>query len=199
MHLYRVCRYAYNASIICAKVRKILDGDGIDAAAARDLIAAADRLERDRPEPLVPTSHEQLLRNFRVLSTRTFYCSFRMKLNLRLLELFDKIYALDPDHDAEWMQAQYEQYITTVRDLADEILADVPFVFRTGDLSGKSNSDRPRYWTDGLRLLWPLRLVAFWRATREDQKKAAGLTLWRIREELGIQQATVAFVPRPFS
>src|SRR5262249_24457112 len=105
-----------------ARIRKMLDDDGIDAAAAKDLIAAADRLETDRPEPLVPITDDQFLCNFRLLSMRTFYCSFRMKLHLRLLELFDKIYALDPDLDAERMQMQYEQQITTVRHLADEIL-----------------------------------------------------------------------------
>ena len=202
MNLQRVSVYGYDAAKICADVRRILNLEVIDnPRAAFEILAAVEGLENEATGSLIPRPEavESSRMNFRISCTRTFYCSFRMKLHLCVLQLLDKILVHLPNLDTTTLQSQYEKHTTLVQEVADELLAGIPGVFRPGHMPEKSEVGRPRYWTDGLRLLWPLRLITFWKATREDQRQVAGKTLGRIREELGILQAAEPSAPRPFS
>lgn len=116
-------------------------------------------------------------------------------MHLTLWDFLCKMLDQYPDIQTEMMQSRRGQCITTVQELADEILAGVPTLFHLNEQMAAIGTGRPRYWGDGLRLLWPLSVVAFGTATRQDQKRAAVVVLHRIGRELGIQQAAEAPVP----
>ncbi|KIX08156.1 uncharacterized protein Z518_02812 [Rhinocladiella mackenziei CBS 650.93] len=207
MHLHRVCVYGYHASFICAKIRTVISQGIISSPnPSLKLLAEAETLEREVNEQLIslpqvldtnalgPELGETRL-NVRDITVRTFYCAFRLKTHLTVIELLDLIRLHISGIDTEMLENQCQHHVMKTQMLADEILAGVPFLYQSRDAPAEFQPGRPRYWTDGLRLLWPLRLVAYWRSVREDQRRVAGSFLRHIKEELGIQQATEAFIP----
>ncbi|OQU98387.1 hypothetical protein CLAIMM_04182 [Cladophialophora immunda] len=205
---YRLCVYGHHASTLCASIRQIINQWTTSAlGAAMEIVAEVESFERRMqqlwdvsPASPGPGTGTELVAdsdlNIRHLCCRTYLHAFRLKLQLTLLELLDKMRGERLDVDSRTLQDQFQVRIETVQSAADEILACVPLLLSTDSPSGGSQRLTPRLWRDGVRLLWPLRLVALWDATRDDQKKAAKITLQQIRDEVGINPAG-AF-PQPF-
>ncbi|EXJ71797.1 uncharacterized protein A1O5_05607 [Cladophialophora psammophila CBS 110553] len=202
MPAYRLCVYGHRASTLCASIRQIINQwTTTPPSAAMEIIAEAECFEREMQQswdvgtgsPGPETIADSEL-NIRLLCCRTFFHAFRLKFQLTLLELLDKMRIETLDMHARMLQDQFQLRVETVQSAADEILACVPLLLSTDTSSGSSQKLTPRLWRDGVRLLWPLRLVALWNATRDDQKRAAKSTLLQIRDEVGINP-TGAFLP----
>jgi len=204
MHLLQTAVYGYRVTTICATIRKMVDDGAIDTyRAAMDVLAEADGLEAQSLDSLLPGAvpfqarspgvpPDNIPFNFRAITTRTFYAAYKLRLNVSLCQLAHKVRALFPAEaaaDAEMLQSRIQTCVATIQNFADEILAGVPDLFISNEPIVLPETGRPRYWSDGLRLLWPLRLVAFWPQTRPDQKQVALAILARLQGELGIRQA----------
>ncbi|KAK5193215.1 hypothetical protein LTR99_006765 [Exophiala xenobiotica] len=202
--------YGCHASALCEKIRNFVDNESSDSlAVAFEILEEAGALHADttydalipRPttyeirllsDPVVTSQH-----NFKTPFVRTFFCGFRLKFLLCVSELLAKIQDLSSDLTGSQLPSQMQHNIIDIQNVADEILALAPHIFRSEGVEERTKTGRPRFWMDGLRLLWPLRLVAFWPATRPDQKESAAAILRSIREELGVVQATQVFVTGP--
>ncbi|KAI1616928.1 hypothetical protein EDD36DRAFT_149315 [Exophiala viscosa] len=201
-----VAIYGYHVAALCARIRDMLEADKIDLPTlAVSVCEEADRLDADVydssiPRPVTYERHtpERLNDNpvpdLRAITSRTSYCAFRLKLHLCLWELLAKTQAVFPELEVELVEQRLQRHTLQVQTVADELLASVPNVFCSDDDTDQGRNRRPRYWVDALRLLWPLRLVVFFNPTRPDQKQSAGAILRRIREKLGVEQATKTFV-----
>jgi len=201
-----VATYGYHVAGLCARVRNLLEEDKIDSPTLSvAMCEEADRLDAEvydssipRPDTFERHTPDVLSDNpvpdLRAITSRTSYCAYRLKLHLCLWELLAKTQALFPELDVELVEHRLQQHMLQVQTVADELLASVPKVFCSDDDSDRGRNRRPRYWVDALRLLWPLRLVVFFDPTRPDQKQSAGAILRRIREKLGVEQATKTFV-----
>ena len=189
--MYRVCVYGHRASTISARIRDFLvHGPNESPTTGAELLIEADHFEADmqRSWPDSPENFETPpfgdVLSLRVLAYRTFFYAFRLKFQLRLWEL---VYKIQYEPGAMYLlagQKQLESRLLAVQTVADEVLACAPVAFSTG--TGVTGKWKPRVWTDGVRMLWPLRMVAFWAATRDDQKLAARGMLENIREDLGM-------------
>ena len=199
--MYRMSLYAHRASTVCAKIRTFLKhGSARTSTAGTELLEQAALFETelrqswdgdgdaDEAEETKTASLQ-----FRLLICRTFFYAFQLKFQLTILELLNKIRLETHDVDSVAVQKQFRHRVTRVEGAADEIISCVPLLFATDGTAGSKSG--PRLWVDGVRVLWPLRLVAFWPATREDQKVAAQSTLHQIRDELGVRPRIGAFVP----
>jgi hypothetical protein len=202
--------YGCHASALCEKVRNFVDNESSDSlAVAFEILEEAEALHGDTTyDSLIPrpTTYETRLlldpvatsqHNFKTPFVRTFFCGFRLKFLLCVSELLAKIQDLSSDLTGSQLPSQMQHNIIDIQNVADEILASAPHIFRSEGVEERTKTGRPRFWMDGLRLLWPLRLVAFWPATRPDQKQSAAAILRSIREELGVLQATQVFVMGP--
>ena len=133
----------------------------------------------------------------RQLACRTFFYTFQLKFQLTLVELLNKVRVETHDSDSTsvLLQSQLQFRIAKLQNAADEILACASVLFSTEITPGATGRLRPRMWTDGARMLWPLRLIALWRGPREDQTVVARKLLYQIREELGIRHDSVPVLP----
>jgi hypothetical protein len=199
-YVYHVSRFGYDASVLCAKIREIVGGGLRNGSASpSELLNSAEHLEvatadlliprimtLDVPQPGNPGS---TVKDFGTITFRTFYCAFRMKLHLAICQLLatEHIEDLSPDV----IRRRYQIHVTTVQSLADEILAVRPVLFPLDSQHRPSalKPEQKRFWTDGLRVLWPFRLVAWNTLTREDQKLLAVETLQLLHNALGFPNA----------
>ncbi|KIW67189.1 hypothetical protein, variant [Phialophora macrospora] len=199
---YRICLYAHRASTLCAQFRHFINhGTTPTSNTAGELLAEAERFEGemqqswDDGEDTFAARRAADAFSYRILCCRAFFYAFRLKFQLTLLELLNKVRAETHDsHSTRAVQDQLETRVRTAQSAADEILACVPPIFSTDASPGVASRLKPTLWADGVRMLWPLRLVALWSATREDQKRAALTTLHQISDELGIRPDPSAFV-----
>lgn len=198
--------YGCHASALCEKIRNFVDNESSNSPSlAFEILWEAEALDADTTyDALIPrpaTYETSLLLdpvampqpNFQAPFVRTFFCGFRLKFLLCVSELLAKLQDLSSDPTASALPSQIQHNISAIQNVADEILASAPHIFRSEGVEERTKTGRPRFWMDGLRLLWPLRLVAFWPATRPDQKQSAAAMLQSIREELGVLQATQDF------
>lgn len=210
---YRLALYGHRASTICAKIRKVVDGSGSDTSGlSSEILIEVESFENESVEPWIiqpdlmksPQQGKdatETARDLRLVSCRTFYYAFRLKLQLSLLELLWKIERDQPEKVTGLLQSQLHRRVANVQSTADEILAYVPLILGTENpapslppspsssssaVAGAAAAAAPRQilWTDGVRILWPLRLVALWHSTRQDQKMRAGSTLRQIRRQM---------------
>ena len=202
MPTYKICTYAHRASTLCSQIRHFINhGSTRSSDTAPDLLADAALFESEMSQswddidngveagpPTDPASH-------RVVCCRTFFYAFRLKLQLSLLELLNKAQVETYDLYSTALGVQRQFRVQAVQDAADEILASIPLLFSTEAVPGVNPMLKPRFWSDGVRMLWPLRLVALWTGTTEDQKLTAQTMLGHIREELGVRPNTGAFLP----
>ncbi|OAL20025.1 hypothetical protein AYO22_09175 [Fonsecaea multimorphosa] len=199
---HQLCVYGHHASTFCATIRQVIDKWTTGSArAAAEIFAEVEGFERRMQQLWHVTSGNPSVEtveisdsNIRLLCCRTYLHAFRLKLQLTLLELLGKMRTERCDVRAGTLQHEFQLRVETVQSVADEILACVPLLLSTNTASGGSPKLTPRVWRDGVRLLWPLRLVALWSATRDDQKRAAKIILQQIRDEVGIYPAG-AFPP----
>ncbi|EXJ86042.1 hypothetical protein A1O1_06411 [Capronia coronata CBS 617.96] len=205
MHLHRESVYGYHASKICANGRKLIDGGHIDSLeSVLDILNVVALLDTESYDTQIPrvslsgsdanaNSSEEAPFNLRAFISRTSYCSFRLKMHITLLELLNALKLRFPGVQPDEVQERQRYYTAIVQALADEILEGVPFFFPSSDSPLGGARGGTRRWTDGLRLLWPLRLVAFWPFTRDDQRRLAQSELQRIRAECGFVKVKAAF------
>ncbi len=199
----RICRYAHRASTLCAQIRQFLrHGSTRSSNTGEELLAEAQLFEQEMRQSWNDDGEEDIEADpaadafsHRVLCCRTFFYAFRLKVQLTLLELLNKVRVETHDIHSTALQEQLQLRVQTVQSTADQILACVPLIFATEASPGITSRLRPRLWTDGVRMVWPLRLVALWSGTRDDQKQIAKGTLEQIRDELGIRSNSGVFVP----
>ncbi|KAK4944417.1 hypothetical protein LTR10_016091 [Elasticomyces elasticus] len=201
-----VAKYGYHVAALCARIRACLEGDKIDSPTlAFAVCEESDRLDADAYDSSIPRPDtyerhtpagpsDSPVPDLRSVTSRTSYCGFRLKLHLCIWELLAKTQALFPGVDAGVIAHRLQQHVLQIQRVADELLGSVPSIFCSDDGTDRGKNSRPIYWVDALRLLWPLRLVVFFNPTRPDQKQSAGASLRRIREKLGVEQATQTFV-----
>jgi len=163
------------------------------------LLNSAEHLEVVTADLMIPRitnlevpqsgNSQRKIKDLGTITFRTFYCAYRMKLHLAICLLLTR--AQIHDLSSEVVQSRYQSHVTTIQSLADEILAVKPILFPP-DPEGQPSPGRPmkepvntRYWTDGLRVLWPFRLVAGSLLTRRDQKMLAIDTLQLLHSSLG--------------
>ncbi|OAP60830.1 hypothetical protein AYL99_05832 [Fonsecaea erecta] len=194
---YQLCVYGHHASTLCATIRQIMNQwTSSEPGAATETVARAEVFQKrmqhlwhvnpDSPGiETVPISDLSI----RQLCCRTYLHAFRLKLELTLLQLLSKMQTERCDANTGTLQDECQVRVETIQSVADEILACVPLILSTKAALGGPQRLTPRLWRDGVRLLWPLRLVALWDATRDDQKRAAKITLQQIRDEVGINPA----------
>lgn len=206
-YVYHVSRFGYDASVLCAKLREITENGLAKASASpSDLLNSAEHLEVVTADLLIPRitnlevpqpgNFETKVKDLGTITFRTFYCAFRMKLHLAICQLLTKVHI--HDLSPEVVQRRYQIHAATIQSLADEILAVRPVLFPP-DPQSQPSSIRPmtkrvqiRYWTDGLRVLWPFRLVTGSTLTRKDQKMLALETLQLLHHSLGFPR-----IPKP--
>lgn len=197
--IYRISVYGYRISAFCAKVRVLLlDGPSCSPNTRRELLAEADHLEIEIQRPWENTEGaDDHLHGYshRQLACRTYYYAFQLKFHLTLLELLNTVLVEKQISGPILVQTQIQLRLASIQNAADQILACVSLVFSIEDDSKASNPLRPRLWTDGARMLWPLRLVALWKGPREDQTRVARKLLYQIKEELGVRHDSVPAVP----
>jgi hypothetical protein len=198
---YRICLYAHRASTLCAQIRHFINhGTTRSSNTAGELLAKAERFEGEMQQSWEDGEDEFEARpvadafSYRILCCRAFFYAFRLKFQLTLLELLNKVRVETHDSHSPALQDQLEIRVRSVQSAADEILACVPLIFSTDASPGVISRLKPRLWTDGVRMLWPLRLVVRWSATRDDQKRAALTALQQIRDELGIRPGSSVFI-----
>jgi hypothetical protein len=205
---YRICVYGNRTSTLCAKVRQFLiHGSSRDSNTAAELLAEADLVETemrqtweddgeefDSDPPTDGYSHREL-------ACRTFFYAFRLKFQLTLMELLNKVRVethVSQSLESAALQNQLHLRVANIQHAADEILTCVSVVFSTEVKTRVNTKLKPRLWTDGARMLWPLRLVALWRGPREDQRDVARRLLQQIRDELGIRHDSVPLYPSTY-
>lgn len=149
------------------------------------------------PSPKVGDNKEGqicVITDLRTLTTRTFFCGFRLKLYLSRLQLLQdpRISRLEPTG----FQNTCHQLVNTVQDVADEILSVKSVLFSRTSAEGHNFEPskvevvtKSRQWTDGIRVLWPLKMVAACKVMRPEQRANAVLTLQFIRDGLCLQEA----------
>ncbi|KIW85808.1 hypothetical protein Z517_01200 [Fonsecaea pedrosoi CBS 271.37] len=192
-HTYRLCVYGHHASTLCATIQQtITQWTASSRSAAMAVIAEVEGFERETQHlwqafydsPGSETVADSGL-NTGLLWWRTYLHTFRLQLHLTLLELWDKM-RTEKLEETRTLQDEFQRRVEVVQGAADEILACLPLLLSTDGPSGASPRLTTRFWRDGVRLLWPLRLVALGDATRDDQKRLACATLQQIRDEVGI-------------
>ncbi|KEF59624.1 uncharacterized protein A1O9_04470 [Exophiala aquamarina CBS 119918] len=199
---FRICVYGHRTSTLCAKVRQfLLHGSSRSSNTAAELLAEANQLELEMRQSWEDDGEEFDAEgprdgySLRQLACRTFFYSFRLKFQLTLVELLSKVRVETHESESALLQSQLQLRIANVQNAADEILACVSVVFSTEVAPRTTGRLRPRLWTDGVRMLWPLRLIALWRGPREDQTVVARKLLYQMREELGIRHDSVPVLP----
>lgn len=205
-YAYHVTRFGYDASALCAKIREVvMGGPGNTSTSPLELLSSAEYLADATADLLVPRistfafpklGYPGMIKDFGTISFRTFYCAFRMKLHAALCQLLttEHIHNLG----LEIIRLKYQTHVATVQSLADEILAvgsvllpvdpsDQPSSWAGSPPAGKP--ERTRFWTDGLRVLWPFRQVVWNKIARPDQKAQAFETLQHLHNALGFPHA----------
>ena len=100
--------------------------------------------------------------------------------------------------DLTALRKQRRELVQSIRDVADQILATVPHAFTTtADDGSPSTSYRPNSpsWSNGMRMLWPLALVARLTTLLPRHRRAAAEQLERIGKEMGIREALKRYPP----
>lgn len=200
--LYQICYYGHRTSTFCAKVRRfLLHSSSRFSNTADELLAEADHLEMDMRQSWeddgdsfgseVPKDGH----GHRQLTCRTFFYAFQLKFQLTVVELLNRVQSQMHNSGSVLLQSQMQLRIAKIQKAADEILACVSMVFLTEIAPGATSPLRPRLWTDGARMLWPLRLIALWRGPREDQTATARKLLYQIAEELAVRHDSVTIHP----
>ena len=204
MSLYGCC-----AAALCEKIQKFVSAESSNAlSAAHKILRKAETFNAEgyscsipRPETyetrLLDNGVDLPTPNFRAVFVRTNFCSFRLKFLLCLWELLLKIQSLSYGAEPSSLPARIDRVASEVQSIADELLAATPGIFRSETRAERSTDAMPKYWTDGLRLMWPLRLIAFWPVMRLDQRRLAASFLRSIRRELGLLQATQDYINEP--
>lgn len=201
MPAYRSCTYAHRGAILCARIRQFIKyGSTRTSNTGAELLAEAERFENEMQQSWESNADESDTHSIpepfglRVLVCRTFFYAFRLKFQLSMLELMNKFRVETHDIDSGMLQDQLQLHVGNVQKAADEILACVPLIFSTDASPGIANRLKPKIWIEGIRVLWPLRLVALWSATRDDQKQIAYTAIRQIRKELGVRRGSGAFL-----
>lgn len=206
-YVYHVAKFGYHASVLCAKIHEtVKNGSQYASMSPSDLLNTAEHLVMVTPDFLVPMistvenpqpGHPDMkISSFGSISFRIFYCAFRMKLHIGICRLLatEHIHDLSPDV----IRKKYQVHVAMVQGLADDILAVGPVLLPPESQSLASSRspsppavepERPRFWTDGLRVLWPFRQVAWNTVVREDQKALALETLQLLHDALGFPHA----------
>jgi hypothetical protein len=134
----------------------------------------------------------------RVSACRLFFHAFRLRFQLVVLELLSKAWSATLEIHLPALQAKMDFRVQSVQAAADKVLTCLPLLLSTEGYPVLTSRREAKFWVDGVRMVWPLRLVAIWRATRDDQKKTAQRVLENIREELGVKPNSGAFTPAPY-
>ena len=203
-----LCSYGCRAAALCEEIHKFLNEESSNSTSyAYTLLEKAEALTAESHSSSIPrpeTYETRLLvdhtdlpaPNFRAVFARTFFCSFKLKFLLSVWELLAKIKSLSSNIGTKSLLARIDRVVSQIQTTADELLAATPGIFRSERKDPTKNCVQ-RYWTDGLRLIWPLRLIAFWPVTRLDQRQSAAKFLRSIRNELGLARATQDSVAGP--
>lgn len=100
--------------------------------------------------------------------------------------------------DLAALRQQRRGLVHSIRDVADQILDTIPNAFATraadGSPSASYRSNSPS-WSDGMRMLWPLALVARLTTLLPRHRRAAAEQLGRIGREMGIREALKQYPP----
>lgn len=194
-------RYGCYAAALCEKVRRFIDGrDSTSLSVAFELLEEVEGLQTESYEQKIPRCSEMCAPSStnrragiplgpRTTFARTLFCSYRLKFLLCGWELFKKIETLSSGRQVETLHLQYQHNVSQIQAVADEILATVPNALDKSGYKGQTRTTIASFWADGIRLLWPLRLLAFWPVPRADQRKSAALMLRSLRDAMGLQQA----------
>ncbi|KIV88522.1 hypothetical protein PV10_08200 [Exophiala mesophila] len=205
LYSLQVCRYGYEASVTCAKIREILNSrQTVSLPDIVELLLESESLDLKSayllspglPVPFPESGGNKegqicVVTDLRTLTTRTFFCAFRLKLHLSRLQLLQdpRISQLEPTG----FQNTCRQLVSTVQEVADEILSVKSVLFSTQAHKLKPFNveavTKSRQWTDGIRVLWPLKMVAACKFMRAEQRANAVLTLQFIRDGLSLQEA----------
>ncbi|KAJ9639276.1 hypothetical protein H2204_003887 [Knufia peltigerae] len=200
--------YGCYAAALCEKVRKFVDNrTSTSLTTAFEILEEMQGLQTESyelniPRPdmygqpaTIPTTIFPV--GPRTTFARTLYSSYKLKFLLCVWELFAKIQALSSGTGVENLYLQYQENVTQIQTVADEILATAPTIRDKDSREGPTMTNIANFWADGIRLLYPLRLLAFWPVPRTDQRRSAVSMLLSLRDAMGLQQATQVVVIEP--
>jgi hypothetical protein len=194
---YKMSIFAHRATTLCARIKKkISAGPGKAAPEVTDaLLSEAKAFEEEIKRHRGPTAKE--LENnstigadlrLRAMVSRIFLSAFHLKFQVCMLDFLRKLHA-DKGHttraDDTQLKRDLSVRINSIRNAADDILACIPFLFSNYSIPGQEGRLRPTLFMDGMRLIWPLRLIVLWEGPTMEQRRAASHVLNTIKVRLG--------------
>jgi hypothetical protein len=197
---YRMSIFAHRATTLCAKIKKIVNAESgkVAAEATANLLTDAQAFEEEMKCHRGPTAKE--LENnsaigadlrLRAMVSRIFLSAFHLKFQVCMLDFLRKLHAIK-EHTTRADDTQLRRdlgvRISSIRNAADDILACVPFLFSNYSIPGQDGRLKPTLFMDGMRLIWPLRLIVLWEGPTAEQRRAARHVLNAIRVRLGGRQ-----------
>ncbi|KIW13180.1 hypothetical protein PV08_08367 [Exophiala spinifera] len=200
--------YGCHAAALCERVRKSIDDtDSTSLSVALGMLGEIQDLQTESYEQTIPrgeryTTSETDPRTIPLLGprttfARTLFCSYKLKFLLCRWELLRKAQGLSSGSLLENLHLKYRETVAEIRTAADEILATAPNMLDKAGCESWSSLSVASFWADGIRLLWPLRLLAFLPVARTDQRRSAALMLRALRDAMGLQLATQDLVLEP--
>ncbi|KAI9723750.1 MAG: hypothetical protein M1812_001050 [Candelaria pacifica] len=196
-HSHQSAYHAYRASLVIAKMKQMLASNDVPQChTIHGVIWEVEQLERHVMTYIARTAAGNPI-CLTTVSRHNYYRGFRMKLRSSLWELLNNAkHSPEPQLDSLIHETQSKICVDLISKLSDEVLETIPIVLdfrpsRTAAAPGRGgfSYSRPQKWHDALSLLWPLRLVAWFTLSLEDQKSAARDGLRRIASEFHIMHA----------
>jgi hypothetical protein len=194
-----VSTYAYKVSCICARIQNFVINKDMEKAdiVVPTILSEADDIETDFQLRMSSDAASSRLDpgNLPLLAQWHLYRATRIKLQYSLLELFRHLAKL-PNllFNVDSMQQTNQKSVLIVRETAEEVLKTIPYAI--GNLSSQQRevqTSRSRSWSDALRMLWPLRIIAFSPLAFPHQKELARRALRWIGYEMGVRAALTSF------
>ena len=196
-HSYHSAMLGYRAALVSARIKQSLAlKDGPHCSTVQSIIREVEQLEENIIADMSCTDVGAFI-NLTLVNMYNYHRAIRMKVRSNLGELLDKIaYSPEPQLDSLTREIQSSMCVEVISTLSDETLNTIPIVLdvnppRTVAAPGQVGTSylRPQKWHDAMSLLWPLRQVAWFALSSNDQKSAARAGLRRIASEFYLMHA----------
>ncbi|OJJ46178.1 hypothetical protein ASPZODRAFT_2070938 [Penicilliopsis zonata CBS 506.65] len=199
--------FGYQASLICSRIRRVVLAEPPLQSTVLSIWAAIDEFTSRTQgyfERVCITDDEDAL-VLHDMATRNNIDAMHLRVQFCVLELVSYCYTFYTSsvensrlqQIANALQLLQRQYaaIQSSRQKADRILRTLPYLLAIDPLHGPlatslpQSANRQPNWSDALRIMWPLRLLAASTVVLDIHRQVAGEALKRIAYEMGIMQA----------
>lgn len=204
LDMHHALVHGYHASVLCAKIRKVINTGTVEHQESQSIYTIMEAARKIGREDESSLAQDPLIKPLRLRQAHihNFHRTVRVHVQYSILELLRSKFATsDPTVTTGFLEKEQKLAVGIVRTLADSTLATVPYILGskgpsyspTSEGEEKPKAERPRCWVDGMRLLWPLRVIGSRKVITMEQRKAVEDVLERLNSELYIRSAIVPY------